>query len=126
MEEERKSKATTILGTLGVLANFGLARIARQSSVGRLVTALESDDEDTSTAAYMALVKLGPDYAGDVLRSCADVPPSPRIVQLLGDMGNKDLIPDLERWAASEDETIAATARESIEALEDSADCDDR
>ena len=101
MAGEAKTKRSTILGTLGVLVNLGLARIAPHSSVERLVDTLESDNEDTSTAAYMALVKLGPNYARTVLESCGDATPSPTVVQLLGHMGNTDLITDLEALAAA-------------------------
>lgn len=114
----RKRNGSSLLGTLGVLASFGLARLAPRASVGRLVNALESGPEETSTAAYMALVKLGPDYAEAVLQHYGDATPPAGIVQLLGDMGNRDVIPELERLAGSADAEIAATARESIEALE--------
>ena len=114
MTEERSNK---LVGVLGVIANFGLARIAPASSIKRLVKALESSNEDTSTAAYMALVKLGPDYAKEVLKT-SDHPTS-GVIQVLGDMGDPSLIPELERYAETDNIKIAEVDRESIEALKD-------
>ena len=112
-----KDRFNKVLGVLGVIANFGLAKIAPESSVKRLVKALNSSNEDTSTAAYMALVKLGPSYAKAVLK-IADQPTS-GVIQVVGDMGDASLIPELERYAETDDNKISEVARESIEALKD-------
>ena len=100
---------------LGVLASFAAARIAPRTTIRRLVQALESPNEDTSMAAYMALVKLGPRYAQTVLNTCDQ--PSPKVAQVLGDMGDSSVVPYLEEWAQSEDEAIASEARESVAIL---------
>lgn len=117
MAKDDHGKGKTILGAAGVLINFGLAKVFPKRSVRRLVKALQSDDEDTSTAAYMALVKLGPDYAKEVALAVGDSGPSPKIAQILGDMGNRELVPVLEEVARTADEDTAAMARESIETL---------
>jgi HEAT repeat protein len=108
-------ESNKVFGVLGVIANFGLARVAPASSVKRLVKALDSSNEDTSMAAYMALVKLGRKYSKAVLQSCPK--PSAGVIQVLGDMGDASVIPELERFAS--DSELAAIARESIEALKD-------
>lgn len=108
-------KSNKVLGVLGVIANFGLAKFAPESSVRRLVSALDDANEDTSTAAYMALVKLGPNYAKQVLDSSPN--PSEGVIQVLGDMGDESVIPALERFA--ENEELTEIAQESIEALTD-------
>ena len=119
MANDDNGKGKTILGTAGVLINFGLAKVSPKRSVRRLVKALLSDDEDTSTAAYMALVKLGPGYANEVALADEGAEASPKIAQILGDMGNRDLVPVLEEVARTADEETAAIARESIETLLD-------
>ncbi len=111
----KKKGPNKVVGVLGVIANFGLARIAPESSIKRLVRALDSANEDTSTAAYMALVKLGRRYSRIVLQSCPQ--PSPSVVQVLGDMGDASVIPALEQLARSGE--LTEVARESIEALKD-------
>ena len=116
----KRDRSNKVLGVLGVIANLGLAKIAPESSVKRLVKALDSSNEDTSTAAYMALVKLGPDYAKVVLKTADH--PSSGVIQVLGDMGDPSLIPELERYAEADNVKIAEVARESIEALKDMDD----
>jgi len=113
----KKKGPNKVVGVLGVIANFGLARLAPESSIRRLVRALDSANEDTSTAAYMALVKLGRRYSRVVLQSCPQ--PSSSVVQVLGDMGDVSVIPELEQLAHSGE--LAEVARESIEALRDCA-----
>jgi hypothetical protein len=66
-------------------------------------------------AAYMALVKLGPEYAREVLQAADQL--TPGLVQLLGDMGDPSLIPALESLTDSKDEEMAQVAHDSIEAL---------
>ena len=112
-----RDRSNRVFGVLGVIANFGLARIAPASSVKRLVKALDSSNEDTRTAAYMALVKLGPNYAKEVLKTADDA--TSGVIQVLGDMGDSSLIPELERYVEADNIKIAEVARESIEALKD-------
>lgn len=108
-------KSNKVLGVLGVICNFGLAKIAPESSVKRLVSALDDANEDTSMAAYMALAKLGPKYARHVLRSSPD--PTESVIQVLGDMGDRSVIPALEEFA--KDEALADIAQDSIDSLND-------
>ena len=111
----KKDRSNKVFGVLGVIANLGLVKVAPESSVRRLVRALNSSDEDTSTAAYMALVKLGPDYASLVLKSAPE--PSAGVIQVLGDMGDESVIPELERY--TNDEKLGTLARESIDTIRD-------
>ena len=68
----------------------------------------------------MALVKLGPNYAKEVLKAADH--PTTGVIQVLGDMGDSSLIPELERYAEADNSKIAEVARESIEALRDMHD----
>lgn len=134
------------LVVVGVIANYYLARVfafaARvryrvvDFAVGRLVKAL-CDNEDASTAAYMALVKLGPGNADRLLSharrahmralSHATIKPhevgdrgagdAAAIINVLGSLDDTGLIPQLEQFVESPIPRIAESARESIETL---------
>jgi HEAT repeat protein len=105
------------LGALGVLVSYGMARVVPSAGVRRLVSALGSPDEDTSMAAYMALAKLGPRNAPRLLEEAKKGPHTASLVQLLGDLGDPSIIPQLEPFAGSPDPKVASAARESIDAL---------
>ena len=117
MSKQQKSSVGRGLGTLGVLVSYGLARVAPSAGVRRLVSALGSPHEDTSMAAYMALTKLGPRNAPRLLEEAKKGPHTASLVQLLGDLGDPSIIPDLEPFAGSPDPEVASAARESIDAL---------
>lgn len=111
------------LGVIGVVANYLLARIAPDFGVHRLVRALGSSNEDSATAAYMALVKLGPKYADGLLSHAKRGHHTVSIIQVLGDWGERRLISDLEQFVESPDPEVSSAARESIGLLR-AADCD--
>ena len=111
------------LGVIGVLLNYGLARIIQGAGVRRLVSAIRSPDEDTSVAAYMALVRLGPRIAKRLLEEAKKGQQTASLLQVLGDLHEPSIVPDLEEFARSPDPKIAAAARESLKALQsDEAD----
>ncbi len=105
------------LGVIGVVANYFLARIVPNFAVARLVRALGSRNEDSATAAYMALVKLGPKNADRLLSHAKRGRHTASIIQVLGDMGERRLISDLEQFGESPDPEVASAARESIALL---------
>ena len=107
------------LGIFGVFSNYALARVRSGKAVIRLVSALGSDDEETSMAAYMALVKLSSrePVPKMLLAEAAKGHETAAILQVLGDVGDARLIPALEVYTASSDVKVADAARESIEAL---------
>ena len=70
-------------------------------------------------AAYMALVKLGPRNAAMLLEEARQGGNTASLLQLLGDLGEPGIIPDLEEFAQSPDTDIASAARESIAALQE-------
>jgi hypothetical protein len=107
------------LGVVGVFSNYAIARVRPGKAVIRLVSALGSDDEETSMAAYMALVKLGSrePVPKMLLAEAAKGHETAAILQVLGDVGDPRLIPALEVYTASADVKVADAARESIEAL---------
>ena len=106
------------LGVIGVLLNYCLGRVAPGFAVKRLVRALGSPNEETSMAAYMVLVKLGPRNADRLLAKAKQGLGTASIVQVLGDMGDRRLIPDLEVFTQSSDPQVASAARDSIELLQ--------
>ena len=110
------------LGVIGVVANYFLARIVPGFAVNRLVRALGSRNEDSATAAYMALVKLGPKYADGLLSHAKRGHHTASIIQVLGDFGEQRLISDLEQFVESPDPKVASAARESIGLLRASDD----
>ena len=84
----------------------------------KLVSALIQGDEDTSTAAYMALVKLGPRINIQLLiENIKKSEPNAGLIQLLGDLGDPSALSYLEELSLSPDQNIATAARESIETL---------
>ena len=110
------------LGVLSVLLNYGLARLRPRWSVRRLVSALSSSDEDTSTLAYIALVRLGPRVA-DALLEVARCGESPaEILSILGDQGDLRVLRSLQGFLSSKDPSVVEAARESIELLESNED----
>jgi HEAT repeat protein len=94
-----------------------MAPFAPKSSVRRLLAAMNSADEDTSMAAYMALVKLGPDSAQTVVAHMQSEAATPEGLRLLGDLGDASVIPYLEEFANSDDADLASAARESLQNL---------
>jgi len=117
MGKEKSSSVGRGLGVIGVLLNYGMARIVPGAGVRRLVYALGSPDEDTSVAAYMALVKLGPRNAKRLLEEAKKGQQTASLLQVLGDLHESSIIPDLEEFARSPDRKVADAARESLEAL---------
>lgn len=111
-------------GVLGVFTNYALAKLVPGNAVVRLVSSLGSPDEDTSMAAYVALVKLGDrePVTRILLEQAAAGHQTAAVLQVLGDVEDPSLIGKLEPYAASEDVKVAAAARESIAALRECAE----
>ena len=107
-----------MIRVIGVVISYLLARVFPAIGVRLLLSSLESSSEDAATAAYMALVKLGPRHAGRLLSEARQGRLTSELLQVLGDLGDATIIPDLEVFAASEDPEVATAARESIEALQ--------
>lgn len=106
--------------TLCVAANYFLARIAPKFSINQLVDALGCDDEDSAATAYIVLVKLGPKYADILLLHARGGHNAVDVIQVLGDIGTQELIPDLELFfAKSDDPEIVQMMHESIQAIRD-------
>lgn len=114
---ERSKTGGGRISTAGVLFNYGLARIVPGLAVPRLVTALGSENEDTATAAYMALVKLGPRVCDHLLQAARAGRETAGVLRLLGDMGDRSLIPEVEPFLEAPDPAVAEAARESVEML---------
>ena len=117
MEKEQSSILVRWLSVCGVLLNFAIARFAPGAAVRRLVAALGSPNEDTSVAAYMALVKLGPRNATRLLDEARHGRQTANVLLLLGDLGDQSIIPALKEFANSSDTQVATAALESIDVL---------
>jgi HEAT repeat protein len=117
MKIKGESRGIRGLGVIGVIADYSIARIAPETGVRRLVAAMSSLDEDTSMAAYMALVKLGPIYAQRVVREMKMGEETAGLIQLLGDLGDPSVISYLEEFTKSDDPALASAARESLDLL---------
>lgn len=90
----------------------------------RLISTIDSPNEDASMAAYMALVKLGPNNAAKLVEEARQGACSASLMQVLGDLGEPGVIPALQEFAQSADSEIAAAARESIAALREQEQSD--
>jgi HEAT repeat protein len=121
-EAKQPSSGGSKFGVIGVLMNYGLGRIAPGFAVKRLIRALGSPNEETKMAAYMALVKLGPRNADRLLTAARQGQRTAGIVQLLGDLGDRGLISELDEFTRSSDPKVAAAARDSIDLLQSADD----
>ncbi len=117
-ETNRGSSGGSKFDVIGVLLYFLLGRVVPGFAVKRLIRALGSPNEETKMAAYMALVKLGPRNADRLLAAAKQGQRTAGIVQLLGDLGDRRLIGDLQEFTQSSDPKVASAARESIELLQ--------
>lgn len=117
MSDREGSSRGGKFGVLGVLLNYGLARIAPASSTRRLVRRLSSPNEETAMAAYMALVKLGPGVRPSLVDVAGRGQHTADILQIIADQGDPTAIADVEEFLDSQDPKVAETARESIRTL---------
>ena len=106
-----------MLRALGVLLSYVVARIAPRVGIGWLVDALDSPSEDARTMAYMALVKLGSKHTSKLLEMAKSGRQTASLLQVIGDVAEADVVPELNVFAQSDDEAIATAARDSIEAI---------
>ena len=106
-----------MLGVVSALLWYLLALVAPGTAVRRLVAALGSRNEDKKTSAYMLLVKLGSRAAPHLLEAAREGRETASVLQVLGDLGDRELVSELEVFAGSDDPTVAAAARESMDAL---------
>ena len=93
------------------------SKVAPNAVVHRLVGLLGSESDDAAEAAYMALVKLGPRAAPRLLDEVSSGHQRVGVLQVIGDLGDPSVIPELERYLDSDDREVAAAAQESIAAL---------
>ena len=104
-------------GVVAVLLNYAIARLAPSIAVPRLVAALGSRNEETATAAYVALVKLGPRIASLLLTEAHAGRQTAHVLHVLGDQCDQSVGPDVENFLQSADAAVAAAARESLQVL---------
>jgi HEAT repeat protein len=117
MKSPEKSSTGGRSGVVGVIFNYALARLAPGLAVPRLVSALGSDREDTAMTAYMALVKLGPRIAPQLLNEARRGRQTAAVLQVFGDHGDQTIVPELEEFARSSDPAVAKAARDAVALL---------
>jgi len=108
-----------MLKVVGVLLSYVVARIVPALGVGWLVGALGSPNEDARTIAYMALVKLGPKHSSRLVALAKSGRQTTSVLQVLGDVGDTDLIGELKKFATSDDAEVAGAAQSSIDAIQE-------
>jgi hypothetical protein len=82
-----------------------------------LLQALGSDDEDLATMAGMLLVQ-GERRAIPLLREALARRESlPMVLRIAGDIGARDLRPEIERFAGDRDPAVAQAARDALRLL---------
>lgn len=106
-----------LLGVPRVIALGALVPVAPDFAVNRLIGMLGADDEDTSMAAYMVLVKVGPKAATNLLQAARGGRHTTKVIQVIGDLGDPSLISDLEEFLSDENSEVVNAAAESISAL---------
>lgn len=111
-----------MLRAVGVLLRYFVARIIPGVGVGWLVDVLGSPSEDARTMAYMALVKLGPKHSSKLVEFAKSGRQTARVLQVIGDVGDREVVADLEQFASSDDEAVASAASESIAAIKERCD----
>jgi hypothetical protein len=82
-----------------------------------LVSALGSADADLRTMAGMFLVQSGRSAIPLLRETMARREHLPLVLRIAGDIGARELTPELERFAADRDPTVAAAARDALRVL---------
>ena len=102
------------MSLFGLRAAFG----AGIRSAGRaLVDALDSEDENVRTLAGMFLVQSGRKAIPLIREEIAARRRLPMMLTMLGDIAEPDTLPELERFTADPDPTVARAASDALEIL---------
>jgi hypothetical protein len=91
---------------------FGIEAAGR-----RLVRALGSDDEDLATTAGMLIVQGGRRTVPLLREALARRENLPLVLRIAGDIGARELGPDIERFAGDRDPAVAEAARDALRLL---------
>ena len=89
-------------------------------SAGRaVISGLSSPDENNRSIAGMFLVQAGR-RAVPLLRRELEHPRNlPLTLRIIGDLGAREFLPELERYTAADDPAVARAARDAIESMGD-------
>ena len=111
------SKAARILACRTLWSSTGLRPAGRA-----LVKALGSEDETVRTLAGMSLVQTG-ERSEPLLEEALHRRESlPLVLQILADIGDPDIAPELERFTDDPDPETARAARSALRTLRATAD----
>jgi len=88
------------------------------TSAGRaLIDALGASDEDLRTMAGMFLVQGGGKVIPLIRTALARREHLPLVLRIAGDVGARELRPEIERFAADPDRAVAQAARDALRVL---------
>lgn len=105
--------------SLEVLLWYVTGRLIPTLAVRRLVATLGCRYETARTAAYLAIIKLGPKNIPRLKRLAASTKRLPSLLQVIGDLGGKEEVVWLEQFKKSSNEEVVAAAIDSQSAIHD-------
>ena len=104
--------------SLGLFGQHAMFKATGAPAAGRaLVRALESRDETARTLAGMFLVKNGAKSIPFLREALAERRTLPMVLQILADIGDPSVEPDLERFRSDPDAEVARAAHDALETL---------
>lgn len=104
-----------VLHAIGLLL---IGKVWPSAAVPGLVGMLGNSNEDGAETAYMALVKIGVKALPQLLEEAHCGHQVASVLQVIGDLGNPEAIPELEKYLTSADSQVAAAAADSISSLQ--------
>ena len=108
-----------LAGVARVHASHALWRATGSRPAGRtLVHALASDDQNVRTTAGMLLVKAGKRAEPLLAEALARRENLPLVLTILGDIGDRDLEPQLRRFSEDHDPRVARAARDALRVID--------
>jgi hypothetical protein len=103
-----------LFGAITVFIYFLIGKVFPGLVVKRLFNALSSPNEEVSMMAYMALCKVGRKHAAQIAKWVDKRGPTPGTVQLLADLGDLSVLPQLESYVNSEDPEIVEATKTAL------------
>ena len=108
-----------LAGVARVHASNALWRATGSRPAGRaLVRALAAGDENVRTSAGMLLVKAGKRAEPLLAEALARRENLPLVLTILGDIGDRDLEPQLRRLSEDNDPRVARAARDALRVID--------
>lgn len=102
---------------LWVVCFYLIARLAPRFGSRILAASLHSPCEDTRQTAYIALVKLGKPVVPSLFDLATESDRPEPLIRVLGDIGDKALVPELESLARKAPHELEEAVRLAIESI---------